>query len=56
MDHSGDAIQSFHSATISEEGYERTARLLTETMGFHLVAQEGNRFRFAVEEGTVKNR
>ena len=41
IDHSGDAIQSFHSATIMEEGYERTARLLTETMGFHLVGAGG---------------
>ena len=27
IDHPGDAIHSFHSATIMEEGYERTARL-----------------------------
>ena len=50
IDHAGDAIHSFHSATITEEGYERTARLLMETMGFHLVGQESNRFRFAVED------
>jgi glyoxalase family protein len=50
IDHPGDAIHSFHSATITEEGYERTARLLTDTMGFHLVGQEGNRFRFGVED------
>src|SRR5207237_5092416 len=28
------AIRGFHSVTISEEGYEHTARLLSETMGF----------------------
>ena len=47
----GHAIQSFHSATISEEGYERTARLLTETMGFRHAGEEGNRFRFVIGDG-----
>jgi glyoxalase family protein len=45
------AIKGFHSATLSEEGFERTAALLTDTMRFKLVAkdsQEG-RFRFKVE-------
>jgi glyoxalase family protein len=50
-DDEGDAIRSFHSATISEEGYESTARLLTETMGFHHAGEEGNRFRFAAGDG-----
>lgn len=45
------AIRSFHSATISEEGYERTARLLTETMGFRQLGQERNRFRFVAGDG-----
>ena len=40
------AICGFHGATISEEGYEQTARLLTATMGFSLVGSEGNRFRY----------
>jgi len=40
------AIRGFHSATLSEEGYEQTARLLTETMGFTLGGQEDNRFRY----------
>jgi glyoxalase family protein len=40
------AICGFHSATVSEEGYEQTARLLTETMGFALVGSEENRFRY----------
>jgi glyoxalase family protein len=40
------AICGFHSATLSEEGYEQTARLLTDTMGFSLVGEEGNRFRY----------
>ena len=40
------AICGFHSATLSEEGYEQTARLLTDTMGFSLVGNDGNRFRY----------
>jgi glyoxalase family protein len=47
------ALRGFHSATLSEEGYERTASLLTDTMGFKLVAKDSKegRFRF----GIVKN-
>jgi glyoxalase family protein len=29
------------------EGYERTAQLLTESFGYRLVKESGNRFRFA---------
>jgi glyoxalase family protein len=42
------AIHGFHSASLTEGGYQRTAALLTDTMGFRLVEQEGNRFRYAV--------
>jgi glyoxalase family protein len=45
------AICGFHSATLSEEGYEQTARLLTDTMGFSLVGNEGNRFRYQAADG-----
>jgi catechol 2,3-dioxygenase-like lactoylglutathione lyase family enzyme len=45
------AICGFHSATLSEEGYEQTARLLTATMGFALAGSEGNRFRYQTERG-----
>lgn len=45
------AIRGFHSATISEEGYEQTARLLTETMGFTAVENDGNRFRYQATGG-----
>ncbi len=48
------AILGFHSATLAEEGYERTASLLTATMGFQLVKQAGNRFRYAA--GGVEKR
>jgi glyoxalase family protein len=36
----------FHSVSVALEGYERTARLLTETFGYRLVDESGNRFRF----------
>jgi catechol 2,3-dioxygenase-like lactoylglutathione lyase family enzyme len=39
-------IHGFHGATLSETGYERTAALLTETMGFRLIGHEQNRFRY----------
>jgi glyoxalase family protein len=45
------AISGFHSATLSQTGYERTADLLTRTMGFRLVSQEQNRFRYEVTNG-----
>jgi glyoxalase family protein len=45
------AICGFHSATLSEEGYEQTARLLTDTMEFSLVGNEGNRFRYQATGG-----
>ena len=44
------AICGFHGATISEEGYEQTARLMTATMGFSLVGSEGNRFRYRADD------
>jgi len=45
------AIRGFHSATLSETGYQRTASLLTDQMGFHLSGQEQNRFRYEVDKG-----
>ena len=50
-DGEGDGIQSFHSATIAEEGYEKTARLLTEVMGFTFSGEDANRFRFTSNGG-----
>lgn len=47
----GYAIRGFHRVTLSEEGFERTAALLTETLGFRLQASEGNRFRYAISAG-----
>jgi catechol 2,3-dioxygenase-like lactoylglutathione lyase family enzyme len=45
------AIHGFHGATLTEAGYQRTASLLTDTMGFRLIQQEGTRFRYALEAG-----
>ena len=45
------AIRGFHSATISEEGYEQTAHLLTDTMGFAPVGSEGHRVRYQAAGG-----
>lgn len=44
-------IRGFHSATLTETGYERTAKLLTKTMGFRLTGEEQNRFRYEIESG-----
>ena len=43
------AICGFHSATLSEEGYERTAALLQQPMGMRFIDNEGNRFRYVGE-------
>ncbi|MFN3649451.1 MAG: ring-cleaving dioxygenase [Armatimonadota bacterium] len=45
------ALRGFHSVTLSEEGYERTARLLSEELGFHAVGSEGTRFRYRAGAG-----
>lgn len=44
------AICGFHSATLSEEGYEKTADLLQRVMGLRLIGSEGNRFRYQALE------
>jgi glyoxalase family protein len=41
------AIKGLYSVEIWEEGYERTAALLTEQLDHQLIAEKGNRFRFA---------
>jgi glyoxalase family protein len=41
------AIKGFYSVTLSEDGYERTAGLLTEQMDHKLIAEKGSRFRFS---------
>jgi len=44
------AIRGFYSITLSEEGYERTASVLTEQLGFHLTREEGSRFRYEITD------
>jgi glyoxalase family protein len=41
------SLRGFHSVSAGLEGYERTAKLLTESFGYRLVEESGNRFRFA---------
>jgi catechol 2,3-dioxygenase-like lactoylglutathione lyase family enzyme len=45
------AIRGIYGVSLSEEGYERTAELLTGTLGFRHTQEEGNRFRFAAGQG-----
>jgi glyoxalase family protein len=45
------AIRGFHHVTLSENGYERTASLLTDTLGFKRVQGQGSRFRYAAGSG-----
>jgi glyoxalase family protein len=49
------AIQGFHSATLSEEGYERTALLLSNVLGCELIAEDAKegRYRFEVTNKQV---
>lgn len=45
------AIRGFHHVTLSESGYEGTASLLTETLGFRRIQEHASRFRYAVNTG-----
>jgi glyoxalase family protein len=50
------AIRGFHHVTLSENGYEATASLLADTLGFKSIQQHGNRFRYAAGDsgpGTI---
>lgn len=40
------AIKGFYNVTLSVEGYEKTAALLTGLLGYKLTKQEVNRFRY----------
>ena len=44
------AIKGFYNVEIWEEGYERTAGLLTGQLDHKLIAEKGNRFRFAATD------
>jgi catechol 2,3-dioxygenase-like lactoylglutathione lyase family enzyme len=45
------AIRGFHSITLSLEGHESTAALLTGVLGFRQLGEAGNRFRYATGDG-----
>jgi glyoxalase family protein len=45
------AIRGFHSASLMVSDPDATAELLTSTMGFRALDEEGNRFRFEVGDG-----
>jgi glyoxalase family protein len=50
------ALHGFHSVSAALEGYERTARLITETFGYHFVDESGNRFRFVSADDSALGR
>ena len=50
------SLRGFHSVSAALEGYERSARLLTEVFGYELVQEEANRFRFAARDTTGPGR
>ena len=50
------ALRGFHSVSAALEGYERTARLLTDTLGYRLIDESGNRFRFASSDDSAPGR
>ena len=50
------AIHGFHSVSAALEGYERTARLFTESFGYRLIDESGNRFRFASPDDSAPGR
>jgi len=49
-------LRGFHSVSAALEGYERTARLLTETFGYRLIDDSGNRFRFVSADDSAPGR
>jgi glyoxalase family protein len=50
------SVSGFHSVSAALEGYERTARLLTDTFGYRLVDESGNRFRFVSADESALGR
>jgi glyoxalase family protein len=46
------AVRGFYSVTLSEEGYERTASVLTDELGFISTRQDGSRFRYEIPSTT----
>ena len=49
-------LRGFHSVSAALEGYERTARLLTDSFGYRLIDESGNRFRFTSPDDSAPGR
>src|SRR5213078_1418737 len=49
-------LRGFHSVSATLEGYERTARLLTESFGYRLIDESRNRFRFGSADSSASGR
>jgi glyoxalase family protein len=47
------AVRGFHGVTLTLEGYERTAALLTDVMGFEPAGQQQARFRYVAARGAL---
>lgn len=45
------AIRGIYGVELAVEGYERTAGMLTEVLGFRTAGEKGNRFRYIVGDG-----
>ncbi len=45
------ALRGLHSVLLSEEGYERTAALMIDLLGFRFVAERQNIYRYEAGEG-----
>lgn len=45
------ALRGLAHVTLAEQGYEATARLLGDVMGFRLLGESDNRFRFGIGAG-----
>ena len=50
------ALHGFHGVSAALEGYEKTARLLTDTFSYRLIEESGNRFRFASSDKAAPGR
>jgi catechol 2,3-dioxygenase-like lactoylglutathione lyase family enzyme len=49
-------LRGFHSVSAALEGYEKSAKLLTDVFGYELVQEEANRFRFSARNTTGPGR
>ena len=48
------AIRGFYSVTLSEGGYERTASVLIDELGFVSTQQDGSRFRYEIPRESAR--